>query len=109
MNEENIVSEQSSETVQTIPLAYHETCMERNARNIRNIIIAWVVSVAAIVGGFVYFWLQYDFVSTTEYSGVYNLTDSKGNVISADITPEDIITIMEVLADGESAENGETK
>ncbi len=92
---------QYSET-QTVPLAYHEMCMTRNHRTVLRLLICWAVSVVAAVGIFAYMWLQYDYVTTEEYSGVYNITDSEGNVVSSDLSPEDVIRIMEVLGNGES-------
>lgn len=54
----------------------------------------------AMVFGFIWYLNQYDFVSTVEQTGIYTLTDSQGNVISADITPEQIEKIMEIINDG---------
>ena len=105
MKDENIVSEQSKDVVQTVPLAYHEVCMERSKRTIVTMAIAWAASIIATVGIFAYMWLQYDYVSSTEYSGVYNVTDSEGNVLSSDLSPEDILAILEAIQDGKSSEN----
>ena len=89
---------------QTVPLAYHEMCMTRNHKTVLRLLLCWAVSVVAAVaiavGVFAYMWLQYDYVSTTEYAGVYNITDSEGNVISSDLSPEDVIRIMEELNNG---------
>ena len=60
----------------------------------------WFVSVIAIVGGFLIYLYQYDFTATVEQTGVYTLMDSQGNVISSDLTPEDIIKIEEILESG---------
>lgn len=91
---------------QTIPLALHEMHMARHNRLLRWLCVAWAISVVLIVGAFVWLWNQYDYESstTTEYSGVYNITDSEGNVITSDLTPEDVIRIMETL-NGESEKN----
>lgn len=86
----------------TVPLTYHEICMTRNSITVRRMIIGWAVSVVLVVTAFVVLWLQYDYVSTTEYTGVYNLTDSEGNIISSDLSPEDVIRIMEELNNGDS-------
>lgn len=109
MEEKNIVSEQEKDTIQTIPLAYHEVCMERNRRIVKTLAIAWAASVVIIVFAFVYMWMQYDYVSTTEYSGIYNLVDSAGNVISSDIMPEDIPGILEAIENGKSSQNQSTE
>lgn len=89
----------------TVPLAYHEMCMTRNAKTIFRIAVCWVVSLIAAIGIFAYMWLQYDYISTEEYSGVYNITDSEGNVITSDITPEDVIRILKELNNGKSQNN----
>lgn len=100
-NKEKLSVSLRYDEAQTIPLAVHEMHMARKDRNIKHIIIGWAVSLVAVVALFVFLWLQYDYESTTttttEYSGVYNITDSEGNVISADLTPEDVIRIMESL------------
>lgn len=96
---------ESEEKIATVPLTYHEMCMTRNYKTVRHLVICWAISVVLVVLAFVFLWLQYDYVTTTEYSGVYNITDSEGNVITSDITPEDVIRILEVLGDGESAQN----
>ena len=88
-----------------IPLPYHEMCETRHHKTIRALLIAWAASVVVIVLAFVYLWLQYDYVSTTEYQGVYNVADSEGNVLSSDLSPEDIIAIVEAINNGESTQN----
>lgn len=59
-----------------------------------------VLVMLAMVFAFIWYLNQYDFVSTVEQTGIYTLTDSQGNVISADITTEQIKEIMEILNDG---------
>lgn len=93
------------EDTATVPLAYHEMCMTRNAKLMRNTVIAWALSIIIVVGLFVFLWLQYDYVSTTEYTGVYNLVDSEGNVVTSDISPEDVIKILEELNRGQGSQN----
>lgn len=56
---------------------------------------------------FVYLW-QYDFTSTIEQNGVYTLVDSQGNVISSDITPDQINDILEIINNGKYESNKET-
>ena len=103
MEEKISVTEQ--ENVQTVPLAYHEVCMERICRTMKVLVIAWAVSIIAAVCVFAYMWLQYDYVSTVESSGVYCLTDSAGNVISSDIMPEDIPGTSEAIEHGTNSAN----
>lgn len=90
---------------QTIPLALHEMHMARADRRLLYVCICWALSLLLAIGAFVYLWLQYDYESTVEYSGVYNLTDSEGNVITSDISPEDVIRILEQLNNGKGAKN----
>lgn len=86
--------------VQTVPLALHEMHMARNNRLLRYLCIAWALSMAFVVGAFVWLWNQYDYESSTELSGVYNLVDSQGNVVSSDLAPDDVIRILEELNNG---------
>lgn len=61
---------------------------------------------AATIAGFIWYLNQYDFVSTVEQNGVYTLIDSEGNVISSDISPNQVIEIMEIINNGKD-ESGE--
>lgn len=90
---------------QTIPLALHEMHMARADRRLFHVCVCWAASLIIAVVSFVWLWNQYDYESTTELSGVYNLVDSEGNVISSDISPEDVIRILEELDNGNSQEN----
>ena len=72
-----------------------------------NIIEVFVM--LAMVFGFIWYLNQYDFVSTVEQTGIYTLTDSQGNVISSDITPEQIKEIMEIINDGKDENNEKQK
>lgn len=65
-----------------------------------RIILILIGVVVATVAGFLLYMNQYDFESTIEQNGVYTLIDSQGNVISSDITPEQIEQIMEIVNDG---------
>lgn len=65
--------------------------------------IKWLIVLAGlIVGGFLLYLYQYDFSGTIEQNGVYTLVDSNGNVISSDITPEQMEDILKII-------NGENK
>lgn len=85
---------------QTIPLALHEMHMARADRRLKYVAVASAILIAFIVFAFVYLWLQYDYESTIDTSGVYNLVDSQGNVLTSDISPDDVIRILETLNDG---------
>ncbi len=89
---------------QTIPLAVHEMHMSRADRRLFWFCVCWALSLLLTVGAFVFLWLQYDYESTTELSGVYNLVDSQGNVVTADLAPDDVIRILEELNHGDSQE-----
>lgn len=91
---------------QTIPLALHEMHMARADRRMFWERICWAVVVIVMVTSFVWLWQQYDYESTIteEYSGVYNLVDSEGNIVSSDLPPEDVIRIMGAL-NGKSQED----
>lgn len=91
---------------QTIPLALHEMHIARADRRLFRVCVCWALSIIVTVVSFVWLWNQYDYESSTssEYSGVYNIVDSEGNVISSDLTPEDVIRIMESL-NGNSESN----
>lgn len=90
---------------QTIPLALHEMHMARADRRLWWLCMCWAASVIVIVCAFVWLWNQYDYESTTELSGVYNLVDSEGNVVSSDLSPDDVIRILEELNNGDRQEN----
>ena len=86
--------------VQTVPLALHEMHMARYNRLVRWLCVAWALSMVFVVGAFVWLWNQYDYESSNELSGVYNLVDSQGNVVSADLVPDDVIRILQELENG---------
>ena len=90
---------------QTIPLALHEMHMARADRRLWRLCMCWAASVIVIFCAFVWLWNQYDYESTTELSGVYNLVDSEGNVVSSDLSPDDVIRILQELNHGKGQEN----
>ena len=95
----------SYDEAQTIPLALHETHMARADRRLLRVCVCWAASLIVTVVAFVWLWNQYDYESSTELSGVYNLVDSEGNVISSDISPDDVIRILEELNNGKDQTN----
>lgn len=103
---ENLSVTMKYDEAQTIPLALHETHMARADRRLRwtclSLCVCWALSLIITVVSFVWLWNQYDYVSSNELSGVYNLVDSEGNVISSDIEPDDVIRILEELNSGEN-------
>lgn len=50
-----------------------------------------------ITNAFLNYLEQYDFSGTIEQTGVYTFSDSEGNVISSDISPEEMERILEVI------------
>ena len=90
---------------QTSPLALHEMHMARADRRLWRLCMCWAASVIVIVCAFVWLWNQYDYESTTELSGVYNLVDSEGNVVSSDLSPDDVNRILQELNHGKGQEN----
>lgn len=102
---DNLAIKMNYDEAQTVPLALHEMHMARNDRRIKYMCIGWALSLIVVVSAFVYLWLQYDYESHVETSGVYNLVDSQGNVISSDISPDDVVRILEVLDNGNSSGN----
>lgn len=70
-------------------------------------VISFAISTFAIVVGFLIYLNQYDFSGTIEQTGLYTFVDSDGNVISSDITPEQMEEILEVI-NGDSKNNEET-
>lgn len=77
---------------------------KRLAEVLRISIFTFVTAVVLIVAGFLFYLYQYDFSATIEQTGIYTLVDSQGNVISSDITPEQIERILEII-NGENKDN----
>lgn len=65
----------------------------------------WItVLLGLVVGAFLLYLYQYDFIGSIEQNGVYTLVDSSGNVISSDITPEQMEDILKII-NGEGNNN----
>lgn len=75
---------------------------ERSHKALITVAWLWFASVIAIVSGFLIYLYQYDFTATVEQTGVYTLMDSQGNVLSTDLSAEDIIKIEEILENGKN-------
>lgn len=74
----------------------NERLMDFNKKLMNS--IKWLIVLAGlIVGGFLLYLYQYDFSGTIEQSGIYTLVDSNGNVISSDITPEQMEEILKII------------
>lgn len=60
-------------------------------------ITKFVVLIGLIIAGFLIYLYQYDFSGSIEQNGIYTLVDSEGNVISSDITPEQMEDILKII------------
>lgn len=69
--------------------------------------LAELFVILSVVIAFVWYLNQYDFESSIEQNGVYTLIDSEGNVISSDISPEQIEQIMEIINNGKNQNDTE--
>lgn len=73
-----------------------------------RVIVTAAALIAAIVAGFLVYLNQYDFSScvttTTNADGVYAVVDSEGNVITSDLSPDELQKILEGT-DGTSVED----
>ena len=83
-------------------------------RVIATITAISLCAVLLVVAGFLWYLNQYDFSATETMTetvtntaeGVYAIIDSEGNVISSDLTAEEIQTLMdEVTVDGNGESN----
>lgn len=99
---ENLSVSMEYDEAQTIPLALHETHMARADRRLKHVVIGFVSVIIALIVATTYERLQYDYIGEVDTSGVYNLVDSQGNVLTSDISPEDVIRILEALNNGQS-------
>lgn len=98
------MNENTCENKENLAMEMLKELKEQSKRWFRAFIIMVVVEVATIAG-FIWYLYQYDFTSTIEQTGIYTLVDSQGNVISSDITPEQIEKIMEIINNGEHKSN----
>lgn len=79
--------------------------LKEQLKRCHRIILILIAVVVTIVFGFIWYLNQYDFTSSIEQNGVYTLIDSEGNVISSDISPEQIEQIMEIINNGKNQNN----
>lgn len=64
------------------------------------ILSLWTLSLIFTIGIFIWYLNQYDFTSTIESTGVYNQVGDGGNVTSADIPPEQLEKLLELINSG---------
>lgn len=66
---------------------------------LKRVIFASFATIIVIVTAFVLYLMKQsnDTITTIDANGVYNLVDSKGNVIATDLTADDINKLMEII------------
>lgn len=66
---------------------------------LKKVIFGSFAVIVSIVFMFVIYLMKKDdsAITTIDTNGVYNLVDSKGNVIATDLTEEDINKLMEII------------
>lgn len=66
---------------------------------LKKVIFGSFAVIVSIVFMFVLYLMKKDdsAITTIDTNGVYNLVDSKGNVIATDLTEEDINKLMEII------------
>lgn len=103
MEQDFIVSELLSE------LKAENTRKSKQIQGLHKIIMvitaAALLAILLVVAGFLCYLNQYDFTSyeTSTAEGVYAIIDSEGNVITSDLTPDEVDRILEgVIHNGES-------
>ena len=86
-----------------------ERQIKRLSKTVAITVISALLAVLMVIAGFLLYLNQYDFSATTTETytntaeGVYAMIDSEGNVISSDLTYEDVQDILKgVTVDGES-------
>lgn len=108
MGEDFIVSELLSEL--KAENSRKDKQIQRLHKAIATITAVALCTVLLVVAGFLWYLNQYDFSATETVTenitntaeGVYAIIDSEGNVISSDLTAEEIQTLMEeVIVDGD--------
>lgn len=105
MNDDFIASELLSE------LKSENQRKSKLIHSLIKVIVGLGAVVVIIVISFLFYLYQYDFTSTETLTttntaeGVYAIIDSEGNVITNDLTPEELEKIMEVNTDGSSDSN----
>lgn len=70
---------------------------------LKKVILGSFITIILIVAGFIIYLAKTnkDTQEMITTKGVYNLVNSDGEIIATDLTPEDIVRIMEFLDNGE--------
>lgn len=71
-------------------------------KNIKHLILSFVLSILTLVCAFLLYLNQYDYSSYTTQTaeGLYAIIDSNGNVVGQDITTEQLETILRSNSNG---------
>jgi len=108
VKESGNVESEKMEQPAVVPYIVYEVAEQRHQirEKRKDYIMVFLVILLFIANMiWLYVFQSYDYSTTAEYSGIYNLVDSAGNVISSDITPDDITKIMDVLSDGKGQDH----
>lgn len=74
-------------------------------QSLTRLICGCLAVVILTVVGFLWCLNQYDFSSTTNATGVYTLVDSEGNVIANDLTPQQILEVLNQYGQDNQSQN----
>lgn len=99
-NEKKDLKEEKSDNFST---ELFKVMIENNKRS-TSVSKTAIIAVMVVVALFLLYLYQYDFSSHIEQTGLYTFVDSEGNVISSDITPEEMKEILEII-DGKDKDN----
>ena len=86
--------------------------INRMHKNFIRVVASCIAAILLVIAGFLIYLNQYDFSSTTSSwignsaEGVYAIIDSDGNVISSDLTPEQIEELLSHGAYNETSSSG---
>lgn len=107
-NEEKVTEERENKEILNIANELLQVMKEKSERDHKALVTVVKLWFGTVVVGlimvlaFVWYLYQYDFTATVEQTGIYTLMDSQGNVLSTDLTADDIIKIEEILENGKN-------
>lgn len=79
--------------------------VKSDKKRLWQIVMALIVAYVITVFSFLWYMSQYDYSSSYEANGIYALIDSEGNIISSDITSEELKEILEIINNGNNTSN----
>lgn len=87
-----------------------ELLQEVKAQTKRWVIAFFVMCIVCVAEffGFMWYLSLYDFESSIEQTGLYTYIDSDGNVISSDLSADEMKSILEAINGGEAKTDAET-